>query len=84
MRRLLTISTANLIRAGALLCALCFMFMLGCAQHTSCEIVVSGPGSLCNIRYTDNEGVFHVVLIQSDSNTIVIDDCDEVESVNCS
>jgi hypothetical protein len=78
------ISRANLLRAGGLLCALCFVFLCGCPQNTVCEITVSGPGSLCNIRYTDNEGVTHNLVVQSDSEIITIDDCDEVLEVNCS
>jgi hypothetical protein len=78
------ISNATLLRAGGLLCALCFVFLCGCPAQTSCEIVVSGPGSLCNIRYTDNESVTHNLVVQSDSEIITIDDCDEVLEVNCS
>lgn len=86
MKTLLTLSSsANLVRIGALLCAVCFLFLLGCnSSQSSCEITVSGPGSLCNITYSDNDGVTHNVLIQSDSEIITIDDCDEVMAVDCS
>jgi hypothetical protein len=85
MSKLLNVSAANLVRTGALLCFVCFVLLMGCNETTStCEITVSGPGSLCNINYTDNNGNTHVVIIQSDSDVITIDDCDEVISVDCS
>ena len=85
MKSLFNLSTANLVKVGALLCAVCFMFLFGCNENTpSCEITVSGPGSICNIRYTDSDGVSHNVVVQSDSEIITIDDCDEVTSVDCS
>lgn len=85
MKWILNLSTRTLVRACAVLCLLCFMFLLGCNQSTSsCEITVSGAGSLCQIEYTDNDGVQHNVIIQSDSDVITLDDCDEVSSVNCS
>jgi hypothetical protein len=79
------ISNANLLRTGGLLCALCFVFLCGCPTGTpTCEITVSGPGSVCNIRYTDSDGATHNVVISSDSDIVTIDDCDEVLEVNCS
>jgi len=84
MKEIFNLSTPNLVRAGALLCVVCFMFLLGCGSTTVCEITVSGPGSLCNIRYTDGNGITHNLVVQSDSEIITIDDCDEVLDVNCS
>jgi hypothetical protein len=78
------ISNVTLLRAGGLLCLMCFVFLCGCPQTTACEITVSGPGSLCNIRYTGNDGINHNVVISSDSEIVTIDDCDEVLEVNCS
>jgi hypothetical protein len=85
MKKLLNVSTANLVRAGALLCGICFVTLFGCNDTIPvCEITVSGPGSLCNIVYNDSQGVTHAVIIQSDSEIITIEDCDEVLEVNCS
>ena len=85
MKKLSNISTATLVRAGAVLCCMCFVVLLGCSpDKPTCEITVSGPGSLCNIGYTDSSSVDHTVVIQSDSEIIKIDDCEEVTSVNCS
>jgi len=86
MKTLLNISTANLLRAGGLFCALCFVFLCGCNDSASsrCEITVSAAGSICNIRYYDSNSISHTVVIQSDSEVITIQDCVEVLSVNCS
>jgi hypothetical protein len=85
MKKLLNVSTASLVRAGAILCAICFITALGCRDTIPiCEITVSGPGSICNIVYNDSNGVDHRVIIQADSDTITIEDCDEVLEVNCS
>jgi hypothetical protein len=83
MNTILKVSRTTLVRAGALLSTICLLFTLGCVS-SSCEITVSGPGSLCNIRYTDNDSITHNIVVQSDSDIITIDDCDEVLEVNCS
>ncbi|HUK89483.1 MAG TPA: hypothetical protein VLZ81_03715 [Blastocatellia bacterium] len=85
MKSIINFSSTNLVRVGALVCILCFVLLCGCnGQDSSCEITVSGSGSLCQIQYTDNDGVMHNVIIQSDSEIINIDDCDEVLNVDCS
>jgi len=85
MNRILKFSSTNMIRVGALICILCFVLLCGCNESDpSCEITVSGPGSLCQIQYSDSDGVQHNILIQSDSGIITIDDCDEVMNVDCS
>ena len=85
MKRLLRFSTTtNLVRLGAVLCALCFLFLFGCSPSSDCDITVSGEGSLCQIQYTDNDGNQHNLLVQSNSSVITVEDCDEVLSVDCS
>jgi hypothetical protein len=85
MKSIINVSSTNLVRVGALICILCFVLLCGCnGEDPSCEITVSGPGSLCQIQYTDGDGDMHNIVIQSDSDIITIDNCDEVESVDCS
>jgi hypothetical protein len=85
MKNIINFSSKNLVRVGALICIVSFMFLSGCNdKDPSCEITVSGSGSVCQIQYSDADGVMHNIIVQSDSDIVTIDDCDEVMSVDCS
>ncbi|HEY6334142.1 MAG TPA: hypothetical protein VI756_32810 [Blastocatellia bacterium] len=86
MKSIINFSLANMVRVGAVVCLLCFVLLCGCSfdDNPSCEISVSGAGSLCQIQYTDPDGVQHNVIINSDSDIITINDCDDVLNVDCS